>query len=113
MAKDLTDLIERFEAIEQRFGVRFDALYAVLQDDDLKISGELYALQGETLQQGVDIVVAAYDRRGLVVGRSCEGVDAGPFFGFEPFRLDLDHLPTMKLKKIALYVVGHYEWKCY
>jgi hypothetical protein len=106
MAKDLSDLIERVEAIETQFAVRFDALYAVLEDDEVTLSGELYALQGETLKQGVDVVIAAYDRRGLVVGRSSASVDARRFFGFEPFRLALDHLPTTKLEKIVLYVVG-------
>jgi hypothetical protein len=87
MGIDLTESIERMEALEQHFGIRLSGLFVELDDDgDLAVNGEVYARSGQTIDQNIKIVAAAYDARGRVIGQNETIILSDEFFGFETFR---------------------------
>jgi len=89
---DVTELIERLEAFEDRVSVRLESLSAFLQviGDDfvgLKVRGELQPQSGTELEQDVELIVAVYDASSRVVGTDSEYFEASEFFGFETFEI--------------------------
>lgn len=90
--KDVTQLVERLEAFEDRLGVQLESLSAqldVINDESvyLWVRGELHPTSGTELGQSVELVVAAYDSASRVVGTSTRYFDASSFFGFEIFEI--------------------------
>ncbi len=89
--RDITDLIERNRAFEDRVGVRLDALYCSVEgpDDDgdllLHLNGEMHAVSGTTIESDVDLVMSLYDERGRLVETESDYVPEDGFFGFHTF----------------------------
>ncbi len=85
--KDVSHLIERLEAFEDRLGVRLEGLYAAQNTEygHLKVNGELHPREGNELDDDIEIVLTVYDAAGRVVGVTTEYVDSDRFFGFEAF----------------------------
>lgn len=103
---DISSIIERFEAFEERVGVRLDALSAYLEggseDSTITVYGELHARNGGVLSRSVDLTLAAYDGNGRVVGRSSTTFDLENFFGFSTFEINIFDLPVGKLSRLRL-----------
>lgn len=99
--KDLTDLIERVEAFEERLGVRLEGLFAKMEDDgELRINGELHARNGTGLEDDIEVTVTAYDSTGRVISVADLFFNSDSFFGFEAFTsyLDFDDIEPAKLR---------------
>ncbi|MCC6423750.1 MAG: hypothetical protein IT447_09760 [Phycisphaerales bacterium] len=104
---DVTMLVERLEAFEERLGVRLESLGAQLNPllDDLvhlEIRGEMHPQAGTELQQDVKLVVAAYDANGRIVGTDSHLFEAGGFFGFETFEI-IVQIYVNKLTRVRVY----------
>lgn len=100
---DVTHLIERLEAFEERVGVRLEALFAHISAlGFLTVNGEAHPREGATIKETVDLHVDAYDSSGRLVAMSRARVEADKFFGFATFYA-VAELPIRVLSKIRVY----------
>jgi hypothetical protein len=102
---DVTSRIERLEVFEERLGVTLESLSAFVEDDApyyLKVYGELHTRNGTELQGSVDLVVAAYDTSGRIIGTSSHWYSADDFFGLETFEFTVA-LPLSQVSKVRIY----------
>ncbi len=86
-SKDVTHLVERLEAFEDRVGVSLEGLYAALDTEygGLEVNGELHLRNGTELNEDIQIVVTLYDAAGRVIDVTDKYIDSDRFFGFEAF----------------------------
>ena len=62
---DVTHLIERLEAFEERVGVRLEALFAHIDEyGDLTVRGEVHPREGATIKENIIVEMGAYDSLG-------------------------------------------------
>ena len=86
--RDITDLIERLEAFEDRLGVNLEGLFAEVSEDGyVHVNGELHLRDGTELNQDLEIVATIYDSSGRVLNVADTGFYTDSFFGFEAFSL--------------------------
>src|ERR1039458_9695112 len=82
---DVTHLIERLEAFEERMGVRLDGLVAKLEEGYLTVNFELHSRDGNQIKEDTKVVIAVYDSAGRLIARGTNQSYAAVFFGFEAF----------------------------
>ena len=103
---DVTNKLERLEVFEERMGVRLDSLSAFLEEQEhdtwLKVCGELQSQVGTELRENIEMVVAAYDSSGRIIGTSGAYYLSEDFFGLETFQL-LINLSINEVSKIRIY----------
>jgi hypothetical protein len=101
---DLSDAIERLSLFEERAAVRFEGLSAFLDSESpsLTVRGELHPVDGSELDEDVEVVVAAYDRRGRIIGIGTELFDVENFFGFATFEVYLS-LPRGDVARVRVH----------
>ncbi|WP_298697372.1 hypothetical protein [uncultured Brevundimonas sp.] len=106
---DQTDQIERIEAFEEKFGVKFEGLYAAFGEEDedgavhVVVRGEAHARSKTSkISECVEIVVAVYDDKDRVIGKGEHYLSEDSFFGFEVFVIDLYNVPRTPTR-IRLY----------
>lgn len=109
MELDQTDQIERMEAFEEKFGVRFEGLYAAIKrdrDDDpvrIVVRGEVHARsKNSKIKEALEVVLVVYDAKGRVIGKGDHYLSEDSFFGFEVFDIDLWDVPCVPTR-IKLY----------
>ena len=104
--EDVTRLVERLEAFEDRVGVRLESLHGAMWENDdgmwLEVRGELHPKSGTKLQQNLQLVIAAYDSSSRIVGIKEKIFLANTFFGFEVFQMHVQ-LDVLKLTRIRVY----------
>lgn len=105
--RDITDLIERLEAFEDRLGVSLEGLFAKTSDrgydrTHIHVNGELHLREGAELKENLEVVAIAYDSSGRVLDVEDIGFWADSFFGFEAFSLFMD-VDDTQLTKIRVY----------
>lgn len=105
---DLTSIIETLDDLEDRLGVRFEAVSALVTyvfDDHFAIyvRGELRPSQGTALDHDMTLIAAAYDSQGRIVHRAWDPVSSEAFFGFKIFQLEISLPNGMELAKIRLF----------
>ena len=104
---DITQVIERVPAFEDRLSVRLEALSAFAEgpDDDgdwkILLNGELHPMGGETLDRDLEVNASAYDSSGRVVSTESNWISSDDFFGFEAFTFSF--YAPVKVAKIRLY----------
>jgi hypothetical protein len=104
---DVTKLLERLEAFEDRLGVRLESLSVfmeVIGDDcvGLLVRGELHPQAGTELQQDVELIVAAYDSSSRIVGTMSQHFEASGFFGFETFEMIVE-IHLNEIARVRIY----------
>ena len=100
---DVTHLIERLEAFEERMGVRLEALFAHIDEyGGLTVNGELHSREGATIEQDIKLHADVYDSSGRLVAIGIERIEADKFFGFEAVSV-VATLPIRELSKIRVY----------
>lgn len=104
---DVTHLIERLEAFEERIGVRLEALFAHIEEcmgetAYLNVKGEVHPREGATIKESIYVHVDACDSSGRLVAMNNDGIEADKFFGFEAFEVEM-RLPIRELSKIRVY----------
>jgi hypothetical protein len=89
---DVTHLIERLEAFEDRMAVRVDALFAKFEDGFLTVNFELHSRDGNLLKEQTKMVVTAYDAAGRLLAQGTNTSYVEDFFGFETYSFSI-HVP--------------------
>ena len=93
--KDVTSLVQRLDAFEERLGVRIEALSAFesegYEDGEVEITvrGELHSESGTSLEQNVDLNLIVYDGEGRVVETETKYFRMESFFGFATFQMSV------------------------
>lgn len=104
--EDVSNLIERLEAFEERVGVRLESLSAQLARSDdhayLTVLGEVHPQAGTDLQEDVELVIAVYDSSARVVGTASHSLEASTFFGFETFEI-VAEIYVNKVTRVRIY----------
>ncbi len=91
--RDVSDLLERFEAAEERLGVRLEGLFAKMDraNRHVHLNGELHASdEGGELGRDLEIVATVHDSSGRVVRKQSTTCRSESFFGFEAFSLSME-----------------------
>jgi hypothetical protein len=104
---DITHLIERLDALEEREGVRFESLYALFFTSTegppyVRVCGEIHARDGLEIAHQLKFAVTAYDPKGrvLITGESWVAAPE-KFYGFQAFIIQLNAIGP--IGKIRLY----------
>ena len=102
--KDVSHLLERLEAFEDRLDVSLEGLYAAQNPKSgyLIVNGELHLREGTKLADDLQIIVTSYDSAGRVLGVSDKYISSERFFGFEPFSI-LISATDPPVAKIRIY----------
>ena len=101
--KDVTNLIERLEAFEDRLGISLEGLFATMDEDgDLRVNGELHLREGTELDQDVEVVATVYDSSGRVLYTRSDSIYSDSFFAFEPFSFSL-YLEGYQPARVRVY----------
>ena len=105
--KDVTQLLERLEAFEDRLGVRLESLSAQLDADDdesmyLDVRGELHPKSGTELKQDMRLIVAVYDSASRVVATEGWSFSTSDFWGFEVFHICVK-LDVKDVTRVRIY----------
>ena len=91
--QDMTDKIERLEALEDRLNVSLSGLSAFYDLDcstiPIRIRGEFRSTTGLTIPQKIMIEIAAYDQTARIVGTTCTTILPEHFLGVAIFDLSL------------------------
>ncbi len=103
--KDVSHLIERLEAFEDRVGVSLEGLYASLdtEGDWLTVNGEIHPRGGTELDSDIEVVVTLYDSSGRVLRTEEQRLYSDEFFGFEAFSQLFDEASDPPVAKIRVY----------
>ena len=121
---DVSHLIERLEACEERLGLSLQGLFAyrynayctwqehgkVISKDlpQLTLSGEVVAAEKPAFGSGFYVVGVAYDSSERVVGTRSEGFDAAFFLGFGVFSITIQILgEAAELSRIRVYPIAY------
>lgn len=106
---DLTQLIERLEAFEERCGIRLEALFAIIDPDGnmgggytIHVNGEIYPREGTALEKDISLQFGAYDKSGRLVASSLSDFKCDGFFGFETFSAMINS-PITQISKIRIH----------
>lgn len=93
--KDVTSLVQRLEAFEDRAKVRIEAVSAFLSDVDddgeqsLHVRGEVHAVEGTSISNDISLELTVYDPEGRVVETSSDHIWSDSFFAFHTFDLSV------------------------
>lgn len=98
--------IERFEAFEEQFGIKLEALSApfVPQKSCFSVGGDVFAANGTTIAQDIDLVVSGHDAAGrVIISKKCS-IKAKSFSGIDTFSVCFDELPdSVNIAKVRVY----------
>lgn len=105
---DLTNKIERLEALEERAGVTLESLSAFLKVYDhgashLEVHGELRPIEGFELKESIKLVMAVYDSSGRIMGSDHESFDPEDFYALEIFYRCFGSLNVTNISKIRIF----------
>jgi hypothetical protein len=101
--KDVTNLVERLEAFEDRLGVSLEGLFAFLDENGyLTVNGEVHVREGTELDEDIEVVATVYDSSGRVLSTSEQVMYSGSFFAFEAFSF-VKSLDEHRPAKIRVY----------
>ena len=85
-AKDITHILERLEAFEEKFELRFSAMSAFIDEsNEVSVHGELHPREGMQLKQPVFVSIDGYDAAGRFVGGTGFHLKTDKFYGYYPF----------------------------
>ncbi len=86
MNKDLSSIIERLEAFEERAGIELRGLYAYRDEDgDIHLNGEMHGVRNPQLECHVILVMTLYDSKGRVTATTSHQFYKEDFFGLDTF----------------------------
>jgi hypothetical protein len=98
--------IERFEAFEEQFGIKLEALSApfVPAMSCFSVGGDVFAANGTTIGQDLDLVISGHDAAGkVIISKKCS-IDAQSFSGIDTFSVCFKNLPnSVRVAKVRVY----------
>jgi len=97
LAKDISHLIERIEAAEDRLKIRLDALFVSLYEPNyyntdkpiVNVKGEIHAIENSCLDESLQVVAAVYDSNRRLIGSDVAYFICDKFFGIDIFDFDV------------------------
>lgn len=98
--------IERFEAFEEQFGIKLESLSApfVPQESCFSVGGDIFAADGTTIEQDIDLVISGHDAAGKVLISEKCSIKAKSFSGIDTFSVYFEELPgSVTLSKVRVY----------
>ncbi|MEY2831304.1 MAG: hypothetical protein RLZZ574_562 [Cyanobacteriota bacterium] len=98
--------IERFEAFEEQFGIKLEALSApfVPQESCFSVGGDVFAANGTTIGQDIDLVISGHDAAGKVLISEKCSIKAKSFSGIDTFSVCFDKLSdSVTVTKVRVY----------
>ena len=110
---DLTLLVERMPAFEEKTGVSLTGISVFLDRDDdleymtLSVRGELQAVKEGSVKDDFSIKIVVYDKNDRVIGNSNISFDLEDFFGFDVFSEWVD-IPTAEIGNIRIFPKNGY-----
>lgn len=105
---DLTSLVERMPAFEEKIGVTVSGISVFLQEDEdseyitLSVGGEAHAANGRSAREDFSIKIVVYDKNDCVIGTANAIFDSEEFFGFDAFSEGIE-IPTTQIGKIRIF----------
>lgn len=105
---DVTDKIERLEALEERLGITLSSLSAFCESYEhttathLYVYGELQPTEGLELKERILVRCAAYDSKNRIVSTSYDCFNPDSFYGTQILDISIS-LPTADLSRIRIY----------
>ena len=105
--KDITHLLERLEAFEERMEVRIEALYAILDfvtytQPAIVVRGEVHPRNGTELIEDFKLVVDLHDKAGRLLVTEDKLFLKDSFFGFQTFQFEI-FLDNEEFAKFRIY----------
>ena len=109
--KEITQLIERLELLEEKFGIAISGLYATSEFitwkiltphvHEIKINFDVGSSSGTALDRSFKIHASAYNSAGQLLGTSSANINKDNFLGFASMSIgiDVDQTP----EKIRLF----------
>ena len=97
---EITHVVERFRPIEERFGLRLEAIYADYDSESpypLRVNYDVIS-DGPELKESRDIVVSAYNGKGQLIATETSYVLADEFPGIESFSELIDCAQPSKIR---------------
>ena len=90
--RDVSELLERFEPAEDRWGVRLEGLFAKMDQANrhVHLNGELHPREGHELSRDLEVVATVHDSSGKVVHKQTTSFYSESFFGFEAFSMSME-----------------------
>lgn len=105
---DLTSLVERMPAFEEKTGVALTGISVFLDRDDdfeymtISVRGELQAVEEYSVKDDFSIKIVLYDENDRVIGNSNINFGLEDFFGFDVFSEWVD-IPVAEIGKIRIF----------
>jgi hypothetical protein len=110
MAKTIESIekIERLEAVEEQFSIRLEGLSASSTVDSfsyISISGDVFATNGTTIGQNIELVISGHDAADRVLISRKHSIDAKSFLGIDTFSVLIGYplLSFVGVKKVRIY----------
>jgi hypothetical protein len=107
--KEITKIIERFDLLEEKFGITISGLYATCEYEpygtppyhEVEINFDLSSVSGGKLERNFKVISSAYNSAGQLLKTDSTRIYADDFMGFSPvsITLHLDQAP----EKIRLF----------
>lgn len=95
--------IERLEAFEERMGVSIEGAFAYITPTNfIHVNGELHCLEGNKLNQDVQLVLSAHNASGSVLNSANKTIRSNSFFGLEVFSQSISPCAGI-VSKIRIY----------
>lgn len=99
--KEITNIVERLELLEEKFGIAISGLYASCKYEpygpyhEIKINFDLISLSGGKLERSFWMLTSAYNSAGQLLETGKTHIDTDNFMGFSPvsITLYLDQMP--------------------
>lgn len=102
--KRLNNIIEHFDAIEEKIGISIQNISVkIVEDDELKLFCEVLSINGEPLEYSFAIEVGVYDNDNKIIGFTSIHKDKDDFLGFEVFSFNTLSLDLSEIGKIRVY----------
>lgn len=111
MNKDITNMVVRFEKIEDKVGIVFEGVFCEVEEYSsnsygVKIHGEMHKKDGSELDICYEVHATAIDSKGRIIGK---GANAN-YVGYDPFgSFEIIILTSIRPAKIRLYPVYYDE----
>ncbi len=104
--QDITHIIERHEDLEQRLSVRFEGLFARINDaGELYVNGELHSTT--EWMNGIYVVVSVHDDKGRALGVGKNYFSQKHFYSMEAFSIYINLKGVSEIpSKIKVYPTG-------
>jgi hypothetical protein len=104
MAEVIELPIERFEAFEEKLGIKLEGLFSSFNSEEgyVSVSGDIFAVNDTKIEQDIKLIISCHDDAGRVIGSDYYAIDAESFFGIDTFSETI-YSPSVSISKVRVY----------